>query len=142
MVWYRVILGLVTGSLVCVAGALATGAVSQAVSGQTVGEGGYAYICDGPTQVQVVKEHPGGEVVVVDGVERPNSPDVMFEVFQASHPEQCAVMAAPSTGAVSGTVLVAVTWGTPRLSIVTRSTAKRNDRPRAASLAQSGGRKR
>lgn len=116
--WYRVIRGLVIGSLISVGSATANAAAGQAASAQMAGESGYAYICDGPVQVQVVKEHPGDVVVIVDSVERPNSPNAMFEVFQASRPEECAAMAAPLSGAVPGTVLVAVTWAPPLISIV------------------------
>ena len=88
------------GSLISVGGASATGAAAQPVSAQAAEESGYAYICDGPAQVQAVKEYPGDVVVIVDNVERPNSPNAMFEIFQASRPEECAAMAAPLTGAV------------------------------------------
>jgi hypothetical protein len=123
MTWYRVIRGLVTGSLISLGGGWATRAAGETVSAQTGGERGYAYICDGPAQVQEVKEYPGYEVVIVDSVERPNSPNGMFEIFQTSRPEKCAALAAPFTGAVPGTLLVAVTWATPHLSIVRPPTA-------------------
>ncbi|HXW81155.1 MAG TPA: hypothetical protein VEJ84_16765 [Acidimicrobiales bacterium] len=91
------------------------------MSADTGEEGGYFYVCDGPVQVQLVKEHPGYEVVIVDNVERPSSPNGMFEIFRAPRPEKCAAMAAPFTGAVPGTLLVAVTWAMPHLNLVATS---------------------
>jgi hypothetical protein len=81
---------------------------------------GYAYVCDGATEVQEVREVPGQEVVVTKNVDVQNSANKMFEVFQASRPENCAAMAAPFSGAVPGTLLVLVTWALPRLGIVNR----------------------
>ena len=120
MISCRLTRGLVTGCLISLGGGFASVSAGGAVSAQTGEERGYAYICDGPTQVQEVTEPLGATVVIVDGVDRPNSPDGMFEIFQASHPEKCADMAAPSMGAVPGTLLVAVTWAAPHLSIVRR----------------------
>lgn len=117
---YRVIRGLVMGSLISVGSASATAAAGQPVSAPATGAIGYVYVCDGPAQVQAVKEGPGDEVVIVDTVERPNLTNAMFEIFKASRPEKCDTMAAPFTGAVLGTVLVAVTWATPLLEIVRR----------------------
>jgi hypothetical protein len=118
MIWYGLIRGLVAGTLISLGGGMPTVAAGGIVSAQTAEERGYAYICDGPAQVQEVKEPPGAEVVIVDSVERPNSAHGMYEIFQASRPEKCAVMAAPSTGAVPGTLLVAVTWAEPHLITV------------------------
>jgi len=81
---------------------------------------GYAYVCDGVALVQEVEEHNGDQVVVTDNVQEPNS-DNMFEVFQSSRPEKCAALAAPFSGAVPGTLLVAVSWATPRLGMVRRT---------------------
>ena len=105
-------------SLISVGCCVATTTASESVSAQTRGGRGYAYVCDGPATVQEVEEDPGYQVVIVDSVERPNSANGMFDVFQASRPEQCAAMAAALTGAVPGTLLVAVTWAAPHLSIV------------------------
>jgi hypothetical protein len=82
---------------------------------------GYAYVCDGVALVQEVVEHNGDQVVVTDNVEEPNSANNMFEVFQSSRPEKCAALAAPFSGAVPGTLLVAVSWATPNLGVVRRT---------------------
>jgi hypothetical protein len=126
MIWQRVIRGLVIGVLSGAGCCLAT-AGSQTASAQIGEEGGYAYICDGPAQVQEVKTYPGYEVVIVDSLGRPNSPNAMYEIFQASRPERCAAMAAPLAGAVAGTVLVAVTWATPHLKTVQSFAAKTDE---------------
>jgi hypothetical protein len=126
MIWWRLTRGLVTGCLISLGGGLASVSAGEAVSAQTGEERGYAYICDGPTQVQEVTEP----------LDRPNSPDGMFEIFQASHPEKCAAMAAPSTGAVPGTLLVAVTWATPHLSIIRLPDPPRPQRHRSSLLAR------
>ena len=140
MIWCRLTRGLVRGCLISLGGGLATVSAAGAVSAQTGEQGGYAYICDGPAQVQEVTEPLGARVVIVDGVDRPNSPDSMFEIFQASHPEKCATMAAPSTGAVPGTLLVAVTWATPYLSVIRLPTLQRPERHRSGLLARNHGR--
>jgi hypothetical protein len=123
MIWHRLIRGFVAAALIS-AGVPATAAGTNTASAQTDGARGYAYICDGQRQVEEVKEPAGYEVAVVDSLGRPNSPNDMFEVFQASRPERCAAMAAPLAGAVPGTLLVAVTWAAPQLRIVRSLVAK------------------
>lgn len=126
MIWHRVIRGFLVGALMS-AGFSAAAAGSNTASAQTAGARGYAYICDGHRQVEEVTEPAGYEVAVVDSLGRPNSPNDMFEVFQASRPEKCAAMAAPLAGAVPGTLLVAVTWATPQLRIVRSLVAKTDE---------------
>ena len=92
-------------------------------------EHGYAYVCDGPAQVQEVEEEPGHEVVIVDSVQRPNLANGMFELFQAPCPEECPGTAAPFTGAAPGTLVVAVTWAAPHLSTVQSRTASPPEPP-------------
>ena len=140
MISCRLTRGLVTGCLISLGWGFASVSAGGAVSAQTGEERGYAYVCDGPTQVQEVTEPLGATVVIVDGVDRPNSPDGMFEIFQASHPEKCADMAAPSMGAVPGTLLVAVTWAAPHLSIVRLPTIQRPERHKNGLLARNEGR--
>jgi hypothetical protein len=96
-------------------------AVGETVSGPPEPVTGYAYVCNGTVLVQEVKEHNGDQVTVSDNVESPNSTEETFEVFQSSRPEKCAAMAAPFSGAVPGTLLVAVTWAAPHLVVVMRT---------------------
>ena len=142
MIWCRLTRGLVRGceDSAWVVGLATVSAGRGREAAQTGEQGGYAYICDGPAQVPEVTEPLGARVVIVDGVDRPNSPDSMFEIFQASHPEKCATMAAPSTGAVPGTLLVAVTWATPYLSVIRLPTLQRPERHRSGLLARNHGR--
>lgn len=137
MILQAVSRSLMTGSSV-VGCCVATLAAGGTVSAQTMGRPGYAYVCDGPVKVQAVKEGAGYEVVIVDGIQRPNSPNGMFEIFQASRPEMCATMTAPLTGAVPGTLLVAVTWAVPQLSTVRARTAQPHKRCTGATCLRIG----
>ena len=115
----RVLGGVLVAALTIVVG-LCGATAAKTLSGHSGLVDGYAYLCDGAIQVQEVKELPGQEVVVTKNVDVQNSANKMFEVFQASRPENCAAMAAPFSGAVPGTLLVLVTWARPRLGIVNR----------------------
>jgi hypothetical protein len=99
---------------------MSTAAPGEAIGGPTGKVTGYAYVCNGPVQVQEVKEYDGGGVIVWNDVEGPHLANGMFEVFQTSRPASCSAMAAPFAGAVPGTLLVDVAWGVPHLSVVGR----------------------
>ncbi|HXW77974.1 MAG TPA: hypothetical protein VEJ84_00665 [Acidimicrobiales bacterium] len=113
---------LITVALVAsLAGQSAVPAAGKTIDRHGATVTGYAYVCDGVALVQEVEEHNGDQVVVTDNIEEPNSAANMFEVFQSSRPEKCAALAAPFSGAVPGTLLVAVSWATPRLGMVRRT---------------------
>jgi hypothetical protein len=116
---YRVLGTVLVAPLTTLAGP-GSAAAGQTTRGHAGPVTGYACVCDGAALVQQLEDHDGDEVVLTYNVERPDSTDNMFEIFQASGPKTRAVMAAPFTGAVPGTLLVAVTLTMPHLSLVSR----------------------